>query len=189
MSEADLKTLKSDAARRMEGALDALHKEFGGLRTGRAAASLIEPVMVKAYGSEMPLPQLGTIGVPEPRMLTVQVWDKSLVGTVERAIRDAGLGLNPSSDGQMVRIPIPALNEERRREITRVAGKYAEQARVAVRNIRRDCMDKLKRMERDGTISEDLHRHWSEEIQALTDDHIKKVDAALAHKESDILQV
>ncbi|HEX9791065.1 MAG TPA: ribosome recycling factor [Kiloniellales bacterium] len=173
----------------MDGAQEALRKEFAGLRTGRASAALLEPVTVEAYGSTMPINQVGTVGVPEPRMITVQVWDRSLVGAVEKAIRNAGLGLNPAADGQLVRVPIPALSEERRIELTKVAGKYSEQARVAVRNVRRDGMDMLKRMEKDGEISEDDHRMWSDEIQSLTDEHIKSIDTALAQKEEEILQV
>jgi ribosome recycling factor len=173
----------------MDGAQEALRKEFAGLRTGRASAALLEPVTVEAYGSTMPINQVGTVGVPEPRMITVQVWDRSLVGAVEKAIRNAGLGLNPAADGQLVRVPIPALSEERRIELTKVAGKYSEQARVAVRNVRRDGMDMLKRMEKDGEISEDDHRMWSDEIQNLTDEHIKSIDTALAQKEEEILQV
>lgn len=173
----------------MDGAQEALRKEFAGLRTGRASAALLEPVTVEAYGSTMPINQVGTIGVPEPRMITVQVWDRSLVGAVEKAIRNAGLGLNPAADGQLVRVPIPALSEERRIELTKVAGKYSEQARVAVRNVRRDGMEMLKRMEKDGDISEDDHRMWSDEIQSLTDEHIKNIDTALTQKEEEILQV
>ncbi len=179
----------SDIKRRMDGALEALRKEFGGLRTGRASAGLLEPVMVEAYGSSMPISQVGTIGVPEARMLTVQVWDRSMVGAVEKAIRESGLGLNPSPDGQLVRVPIPPLSEERRVELTKIAGKYAEQGRVAVRNVRRDGMEKLKKMEKDGEISKDEHHLWNEEIQSLTDQHIKLVDETLAHKEEEILQV
>lgn len=185
MADPDL----SDITRRMDGAQEALRKEFAGLRTGRASAALLEPVTVEAYGSSMPINQVGTVGVPEPRMITVQVWDRSLVGAVEKAIRNAGLGLNPASDGQLVRVPIPALSEERRIELTKVAGKYSEQARVAVRNVRRDGMEMLKRMEKDGEISEDDHRMWSDEIQSLTDEHIKSIDTALAQKEEEILQV
>jgi len=179
----------SDIERRMDGALDALQKEFGGLRTGRASAALLEPIMVEAYGSSMPIGQVGTIGVPEARMLTVQVWDRSMVGAVEKAIRDSGLGLNPSPDGQLVRVPIPALSEERRVELTKIAGKYSEQSRVAIRNVRRDGMEQLKRMEKDGDISKDELHLWNEEIQALTDRHIKLVDEAFARKEQEILQV
>ena len=185
MADPDL----NDITRRMDGAQEALRREFAGLRTGRASVGLLEPVTVEAYGSPMPINQVGSISVPEPRMVTVQVWDRSLVGAVEKAIRSAGLGLNPSSDGQLVRVPIPALSEERRVELTRVAAKYAEQARVAVRNVRRDGMEMLKKMEKDGEISKDEHHLWSEEIQTLTDDHIKEIDTALAQKEEEILQV
>lgn len=185
---ADPKDLK-DIKQRMDGALEALKREFAGLRTGRASASLLEPVMVEAYGSSMPISSVGTISVPEPRMITVQVWDRSLVSATEKAIRDAGLGLNPASDGQLVRVPIPALNEERRQELTRVAGKYAETARVAVRNVRRDGMDRLKKLEKDGEISQDEHKRLADQIQELTDEHIKLVDEQLSHKESEIMQV
>jgi ribosome recycling factor len=185
---ADPKNLK-DIKQRMDGALEALKREFAGLRTGRASASLLEPVMVEAYGSAMPLSSVGTISVPEPRMITVQVWDRSLVGATEKAIREAGLGLNPASDGQLVRVPIPALNEERRQELTRVAGKYAETARVAVRNVRRDGMDRLKKLEKDGELSQDEHKRLADQVQELTDEHIKLVDEQLAHKESEIMQV
>jgi ribosome recycling factor len=178
-----------DLERRMTGALEVLRHEFGGLRTGRASVSLLEPVTVAAYGSQMPLNQVGNISVPESRMLTVQVWDKSMVGAVEKAIRNAGLGLNPIVDGQNVRVPIPELNEERRVELTKVAGKYAEQARVAVRNVRRDGMDMLKHMEKDGEISQDEHKHRSEEIQKLTDEMIKQIGEIFAAKEQEILQV
>ena len=185
MAEPDL----SDIKRRMDGALEALRKELTGLRTGRASASLLEPVMVDAYGSSMPLTQVGTISVPEARMVTVQVWDRGLTGAVEKAIRDSGLGLNPASDGQVIRVPIPALSEERRVELTKVAGKYTEQARVAVRNVRRDGMEMLKRMEKDGEISKDEHHDWGVEIQNMTDAHIKVIDETLAQKEQEILQV
>ncbi len=176
-------------SRRMDGALEVLRKEFGGLRTGRASASLLEPVQVEAYGNRMPLNQVATVNVPEPRMITVQVWDKSQVKAVEHAIRDAGLGLNPMSDGQLVRVPIPDLTEERRVEITKIAHKYAEQARVSVRNVRRDAMDKLKRMEHDHEMSQDEHHEWNNKVQKLTDEHIKKIDEALAAKEQEIKQV
>ena len=185
MADPDL----SDIKRRMDGAIDALHREFAGLRTGRASASLLEPITVEAYGSTMPINQVGSIAVPEPRMISVQVWDKSLVGAVERAIRDSGLGLNPMSDGQLVRVPIPALSEERRVELGKIAGKYAEQARVAVRNVRRDGMEMLKRMEKDGEISQDDHHLWSDEVQTMTDEHIKVIDEVFAQKEEEILQV
>lgn len=179
----------NDFNRRMDGALEVLRKEFGGLRTGRASASLLEPVQVEAYGNRMPINQVGTVNVPEPRMITVQVWDKSQVKAVERAIRDSGLGLNPMVDGQLVRVPIPDLTEERRTEITKIAHKYAEQARVSVRNVRRDAMDKLKRMEHDHEISQDEHHDWNSKVQKITDEHIKKIDEALAAKEQEIKQV
>jgi len=178
-----------DLQRRMDGALQALHREFGGLRTGRAAISLLEPVTVDAYGSQMPMNQVGTIGAPEPRLLTVQVWDSGLVKSVEKAIRDSGLGLNPQTEGNVVRVPIPDLSEERRAEIKKVASRYAEQARVAVRNVRRDGMDGLKKAEKDGDISKDEHRSVADEIQKLTDEHISEIDKALASKEKEIMQV
>lgn len=181
----DLKDIK----RRMNGAVEVLHDEFAGLRTGRASPNLLDPIVVDAYGSQMPMNQVGTVGVPEPRMLTIQVWDKSLVKAVEKAIRDSGLGLNPMSDGQLVRVPIPELNEERRVELTKIAHKYSEQARVAVRNVRRDGMETLKKMEKDGDISQDEHHAWADDIQAQTDGFIQKIDDALAEKEADIMQV
>ena len=173
----------------MDGALEALRKEFAGLRTGRASAHLLDQIHVMAYGNSMPLNQLGTVSVPEPRMITVQVWDRSQVGAVEKAIRDGGLGLNPSSDGQLVRVPIPELSQERRVELTKIAHKYAEQGRVAVRNVRRDAMDLYKKQEKDGKISQDDHRGLSEQVQKLTDEHVKKIDETLAVKEKEILQV
>lgn len=178
-----------DLKRRMQGAHDMLNQEFGGLRTGRASASLLEPIVVIVYGSQMPLNQVANINVPEPRMLTVQVWDKGNVQAVEKAIQASGLGLNPSVDGQLIRVPIPELNEERRVELTKVASKYAEQARVAVRNVRRDGMETLKKMERDGELSKDEHHLWGDEIQAMTDEIVKKIDEAMQTKEQDILQV
>ncbi len=185
MAQPDLKDVK----RRMDGALEVLRKEFAGLRSGRASASLLEPIVVEAYGSRMPLPQLATINVPEPRLIAVQVWDASLVKSVEKAIRDSGLGLNPASEGQSVRVPIPDLSEERRREISKIAGKYSEQARVSVRNVRRDAMEKLKRMERVGELSQDEHHSWAQRVQELTDEHVKMIDEALATKEQEIMQV
>jgi ribosome recycling factor len=179
----------NDYNRRMDGAFEVLRKEFAGLRTGRASASLLDPVQVEAYGNRMPLNQVGTINVPESRMITVQVWDKSQVKAVESAIRDAGLGLNPMSDGQLVRVPIPDLSEERRVEITKIAHKYAEQGRVSIRNVRRDAMDKLKRLEHDHEMSQDEHHDWNGKIQKLTDEHIKKIDDLLASKEQEIKQV
>ncbi len=182
-------TVTKDLKRRMEGALEALRKEFAGLRTGRASASLLDPVMVEAYGSSMPLSQCGNVNVPEPRMLTVQVWDRALVKPVEKAIRDAGLGLNPQSDGQTIRVPIPDLNEERRRELVKIAAKYTEQARIAVRNVRRDGLDVLKRLEKDGEITQDDQRRVEKEIQVLTDDFIRRIDDAFAQKDREITQV
>ena len=178
-----------DIERRMNGAFEVLKQEFGGLRTGRASPSLLEPVLVEAYGSPMPLNQLATISVPESRLLTVQVWDKGMVRAVEKAIQSAGLGLNPSVDGQLVRVPIPELNEERRVELTRVAGKYAEQARVAVRNVRRDGMEKLKKMEKEGDLSQDDQHLYGDEIQSMTDRIIGQLDEVLATKEVEIMQV
>ena len=179
----------ADIERRMNGAVDALKREFGGLRTGRASAALLDPIMVDAYGSKMPLTQVGTVGVPDPRMLTVQVWDASLVGAVEKSVRDSGLGLNPQTEGNLIRVPIPELTEERRVELTKIANKYAEQARVATRNVRRDGMETLKRMEKDSEISQDDQRKWSQDIQKLTDDTVKSIDEALAVKDQEIMQV
>ena len=185
MGEHDINGLK----RRMEGAIEVLRKELGGLRTGRASINLLEPIQVSAYGSAMPLNQVGTVGVPEPRLVTVQVWDKSLVSAVDKAIRDAGLGLNPQSEGTLIRVPIPELSQERRQELTKVAHKYAELARVAVRNVRRDSMEHLKRQEKDHEISQDEHRQHSDETQKLTDGYIKRIDDVLAQKEKEIMQV
>ena len=175
--------------RRMDGALKALHTEFSGLRTGRASANLLEPIIVEAYGSPMPINQVGTIGVPEPRLITVSVWDRGLVGSVEKAIRDSGLGLNPMSDGQLVRVPIPDLSQERRAELTKIAGKYCESAKIAVRNVRRDGMDALKKAEKDGDISQDEHKRDADKIQTLTDEFVKKIDELLVAKEKDIMTV
>ncbi len=179
----------NDLVRRMDGAIEVLRREFAGLRTGRATPSLLEPVMVEAYSSEMPLNQLATISVAEPRMLSVQVWDKNMVKPVEKAILNADLGLNPMADGQSVRVPIPELNEERREELSRVAARYTEQARIAVRNVRRDGMDTLKRMEKEGDLSQDEHHLWGEEIQSITDEHVAKVDEMLHAKQEEIMQV
>ena len=185
----DYNAEKGDLQRRMEGALDVLSREFSGLRTGRASISLLEPIMVDAYGQQMPMAQVGTIGIPESRMLTVQVWDRGLVSNVEKAIRESDLGLNPASDGQLVRIPIPPLNEERRVEITKIAGKYAEETRVALRNVRRHGMDELKKAEKNGDISKDEQHDFDSEIQEITDQFVKKVDDALLKKEQEIMQV
>ncbi len=186
---ADLNKLKQDLTRRMDGAMDTLRREFAGLRTGRASPALLEPVRVEAYGTEMPLPQVGTIAVPEPRMMTVQVWDRSMVSAVEKAIREAGLGLNPSADGQLVRVPIPQLTTERRNELARAAGKYAEGAKVAVRGVRRDGNEQIKALEKKHEIGEDDVRDWQDEVQKLTDQYVKRIDDSLADKERDIRQV
>ena len=186
---ANFETIKKDVTRRMEGAVEVLGREFGGLRTGRANASLLEPVMVKAYGSEMPLNQVGTVNVPEPRLLTVQVWDRGVVPAVQKAILESGLGLNPAVDGQLVRIPIPPLTEERRNELAKIAHKYAEEARVAVRNVRRHAMDELKKAEKDGDMSKDQHHDYADVIQKLTDTYVGKIDEVLANKEKEIKQV
>lgn len=178
-----------DLERRMDGALEALRKEFGSLRTGRASASLLDTVVVDYYGAQTPLNQLGSVSVPEPRMISVSVWDKGAVKAAEKAIRDAGLGLNPQADGTLIRVPLPDLNEERRKELSKVAGKYAEQARIAVRNVRRDGNDQLKKAEKDGDMSQDDAKMYSDEIQAMTDDHVKKIDEMLAQKEQDIMAV
>jgi ribosome recycling factor len=181
----DLKELE----KRMGSAMDALKKEFTGLRTGRASVNLLDPVQVEAYGQRMPLNQVGTVSAPEPRLLTVSVWDKSLVTPTAKAIRDSGLGLNPAPDGQLIRIPIPELTTERRNELAKLAHKYAEQGRVAVRNVRRDGMEALKKAEKDHKISQDEHRQKSDEVQKLTDRYVKQVDDALTHKEKEIKTV
>ncbi len=175
--------------RRMNGAVATLKSEFSGLRTGRASTSLLDPVVVDAYGSEMPLNQVGTVSTPESRMITVQIWDKSMVKAADKAIRDAGLGLNPQIDGQLLRIPIPELNEERRKELAKLASKYAEQARIAVRNVRRDGMEVLKKLEKDHKIGQDEHHKLGDELQKLTDAHIREIDDALHGKEQEIMQV
>lgn len=185
----DIDAIYKDITRRMDGALDVLTDEFRGLRTGRANAGLLESLVIEAYGSDMPINQVGNIGVPEPRLLTVQVWDKGLVQSVEKAIINSGLGLNPSSDGQLVRIPIPALTQDRRIELAKVAHKYAEDTRIAVRNVRRHAMDNLKQCEKDNEISKDEHHDYADEVQALTDNHISRIDELLEHKEQDIKQV
>ncbi len=173
----------------MVGAVEVLHREFTGLRTGRASTALLEGLVVAAYGSQMPMNQVSTIGVPEPRMLTVQVWDASLVKAVEKSIRESNLGLNPQVEGNLLRVPIPELSEERRVELSKIAGKYTEQARVAVRNVRRDGMDSLKQMEKSSEISKDEHRRRGEEIQKLTDNHVARIDEMLASKEKEIMQI
>lgn len=177
---------KNDVKRRMDGAIDVLAKEFSGLRTGRASANLLDPITVEVYGTRMPLNQVATVNVPEPRMIVVQVWDNSNVKAVEKAIRDGGLGLNPQTDGTNLRIPIPPLTEERRNELKKVGGKYAETAKVSVRNVRRDAMDAIKK---DKTGSEDDQKRLSDEIQKLTDQAIDKIDKMLSEKETDIMKV
>lgn len=180
---------KNNLQQRMDGAVAQLQKEYSGLRTGRASASLLEHVSVEAYGSYMPLNQCGSVSVPEPRMLTVTVWDQSISKNVEKAIRDSGLGLNPVAEGAVIRVPIPQLTEERRKELTKVAAKYAEEGRVAIRNIRRDGMDNLKKAQKDGDITEDDLKRLGDEVQKLTDAQIKKVDDMLAAKEKDVMTV
>ncbi|TRO96104.1 ribosome recycling factor [Glycocaulis profundi] len=179
----------NDIKRRMDGAVEALKKEFSGLRTGRASAALLDPIKVDAYGSPTPIPQVGTVTTPEPRMLSVQVWDKNLAPAVDKAIRNSSLGLNPVVEGTLIRIPIPPLNEERRAELAKTAGAYAEQARVAVRNVRRDGMDALKRAEKDNHISEDEHKRYSDQVQKATDAEIEHIDQLLKQKQEEITQV
>ena len=177
-----------DLERRMDGAMTALKTEFASLRTGRASASMLEPVMVDAYGAMTPINQVGTVNVPEPRMVTINVWDKGLVGKVEKAIRESGLGINPQLNGTIIMLPIPELNEERRKSLTKVASTYAENARVAVRNVRRDGMDQIKKAKADG-MSEDDQKFWENEVQEITDRHIALVDQALETKQAEIMQV
>lgn len=182
---ADLKELE----KRMQGAMDALKKELGGLRTGRASVNLLDPVMVDAYGQRMQLNQVGTVSAPEPRLLAVNVWDKGLVVSVAKAIREAGLGLNPAPDGQLVRVPIPELTAERRAELAKLAHKYAEHGRVAVRNVRRDVMNELKEMLKEKLVSQDDDRRAQDEVQKLTDRHVAEIDQILAEKEKELMQV
>jgi ribosome recycling factor len=177
-----------DLARRMEGAIANLRVELASLRTGRASGSMLEPVLVDAYGSMTPINQVGTVNVPEPRMVTINVWDKALVGKVEKAIRNSGLGINPQLNGTIIMLPIPELNEERRRDLTKVAGGYAENARVSIRNLRKDGMDKIKKAKADG-MSEDDQKFWESTVQEMTDTHIKLVDDTLETKQAEIMQV
>jgi ribosome recycling factor len=186
---ADLNELKEDLIRRMDGAMESLRRDFAGLRSGRASPALLEPVRVEAYGGEVPLTQVGTIAVPEARMLTVQVWDRTLVKAVEKAILNSGLGLNPAADGQLVRVPIPQLTAERRGELAKAAGRYAENAKIALRGVRRDGMDTIKKFEKKSEISEDDVKTWSEEVQKLTDSYVKRIDESLAEKDREIKQV
>lgn len=185
MSALDLDDIK----RRMEGSLNSLKTEFMGLRAGRASTAMLEPIMVEAYGSKMPMNQVGNISVPEPRLLTVTVWDAGLTSSVEKAIRESDLGLNPMAEGTLIRVPIPDLSEERRKDIVKVAGRYAEAARVAVRNVRRDGIEAARKLEKDSEISEDELHDLETDIQKLTDDHVKQIDDALSNKETEITQV
>ena len=184
----DIEIDTDDLERRMNGAMESLRHEFGSLRTGRASASMVEPIMVDAYGSLTPINQIGTVNVPEPRMVTINVWDKALVGKAEKAIRESGLGINPQLNGTIIMLPIPELNEERRRSLTKVAAQYAEHARVAIRNVRRDGMDKVKKAKTSG-MSEDDQKFWEEEIQSLTNRMIARVDEVLEAKQAEIMQV
>jgi len=185
----DYNSLKDDTLERMEKTIDALKNDFGGLRAGRAHASLLDGILVEAYGSMTPISQVGTVSVPDARTLSVSVWDKGLAKSVEKALRESELGLNPMSDGQLIRIPIPPLSEERRKELVKIAGKYAEQSKIAVRNIRRDAMDEVKKMKKDSLISEDDEKKYNNDIQKWTDDAVKKIDEQFSAKEQDIMQV
>ena len=185
MSALDLEDIK----RRMEGSLNSLKTEFMGLRAGRATTAMLEPIMVEAYGSKMPMNQVGNISVPEPRLLTVTVWDAGLTSSVEKAIRESDLGLNPMAEGTLIRVPIPDLSEERRKDMVKVAGRYAEAARVAVRNVRRDGIESARKLEKDSEISEDERHDLETDIQKLTDDHVKQIDDALSNKEKEITQI
>lgn len=184
----DLEIDLDDIERRMDGAMTSLRAEFATLRTGRASATMVEPIMVNAYGAMTPINQVGTVNVPEPRMVTINIWDKALVGAAEKAIRDSGLGINPVIDGTIIRLPIPELNEERRRELTKVGAQYAESARIAVRNVRRDGMDQLKKALADG-MSEDDNKIWHEEVQELTNKAIAAIDSTLETKQAEIMRV
>ena len=180
---------KNDLVKRMDGAINSFSGDLVGLRTGRASTNMVDGILVDAYGQKMPIDQVGSISVPEARMISIQVWDKGLVIAVEKAIHESGLGLNPQTDGELIRIPIPELNEERREELSKIAGKYAEQSRVAIRNVRRDGMDEIKKIEKDGTVGKDRAVDLSNEVQELTDDYIKKIDEMLSQKENEIRQV
>jgi len=174
--------------RRMDGAMNALKHEFASLRTGRASASIVDPIQVDAYGQMTPINQLGTVNVPEPRMVVINVWDKAMIGKVERAIRESGIGINPVTDGPLIRLPIPELNEQRRKELVKVAAQYAESAKVAIRNVRRDGMDQIKKAKAAG-MSEDDQKMWSDEVQEMTDKHVVQVDKALEVKQAEIMQI
>lgn len=185
----DFNEIKNDTKTRMDKTLESLKADFGGLRAGRAHASLLDGIMVEAYGSMTPIAQVGTVSVPDPRTISISIWDKSMAKNVEKALRESDLGLNPASDGTLIRIPIPPLSEERRRELSKIAGKYAEQNKVAIRNIRRDALDEIKKLKKDNLISEDDEKRFETEVQKLTDDSIKKIDEMLSSKEKDIMQV
>lgn len=185
----DFNQIKSETKAKMDKTIDSLKSDFGGLRAGRAHVSLLDGIMVEAYGSMTPLSQVGTISVPDARTLSISVWDRGLAKAVEKAIMESDLGLNPASDGQLIRIPIPPLSEERRKELTKVAGKYAENNKVAVRNLRREALDEIKKLKKDNAISEDDEKRFDGEIQKLTDEAVKKIEELLAQKEKDILQV
>lgn len=185
----DYNSLKEQTLHKMDKTLETLRNDFSGLRAGRAHASLLDGILVDAYGSMTPISQIGTVSVPDARTLSVSVWDKGLSKNVEKALRESDLGLNPMSDGQLIRIPIPPLSEERRRELSKIAGKYAEQGKIAIRNIRRDAMDEVKKMKKDSLISEDEEKRYNNDIQKWTDDAIKKVDDQLSAKEKDIMHV
>ena len=180
---------KDDLIKRMDGAISSFNGDLTGLRTGRASTNMVDGIMIDAYGQKMPIDQVGSISVPEARMISIQVWDKGLVIAVEKAIYESGLGLNPQVDGELIRIPIPELNEERREELSKIAGTYAEQSRIAIRNVRRDGMDEIKKIEKDGTVGKDRAIDLSNEVQELTDDYIKKIDEMLSQKENEIRQV
>lgn len=185
----DKTALINELKARMDKAMDVLEHEFKGLRTGRASINLLDPVIVEAYGSRMPLNQVATVSTPDARTISVQVWDKSMVKAVEKAITEANLGLNPASDGQVVRMSLPPLTEERRKELAKLCGKYGEQVKISIRNVRRDGMDALKKLEKDNIISEDEHRKISDEVQKLTDDFVAKIDVKVKQKEQEILSI
>ncbi|WP_136645431.1 ribosome recycling factor [Tabrizicola sp. YIM 78059] len=188
MAHEEIEIDTDDLQRRMDGAMTALKQEFASLRTGRASASIVDPIQVEAYGQMTPINQLGTVNVPEPRMVVINVWDRALVGKVEKAIRESGIGINPVTDGPLIRLPIPELNEERRRELSKVAAQYAEQAKIAIRNVRRDGMDQIKKAKALG-MSEDDQKMWADEVQEMTDRAIAAVDKALEIKQAEIMQV
>ena len=180
---------KDDLSKRMDGAISSFNGDLAGLRTGRASTNMVDGILVDAYGQKMPLDQVGSISVPEARMISIQVWDKGLVVAVEKSIHESGLGLNPQVDGELVRIPIPELNEERREELSKIAGKYAEHAKISIRNVRRDGMDEIKKIEKEGSVGKDRAKDLEGEVQELTDDYIKRIDDILSQKESEIRQV